>query len=160
MQHTSFDVWAYAEQRIRMPPIPEKPRRARWIPEGHSPCIILQRTLLGIWPYGPRQPALEWRCTGPRVSGEHATEATTPGADAQPRTSEPKGVDDSSTTNRPGPSQLQSVGREPDARGLCASLYRQERPEVVERARRQYRDRRRLVSGAGSHRRVDRHQLW
>src|SRR5262245_56145234 len=98
-QHTSFDVWAYAEQRIRMQSIPEKPRRTRRIPDGHSPCIILQRTLLGFWPYGPRQPALECQCTGPQLSGEHATEATTPGADAQPRTSEPKGVNDCSATN-------------------------------------------------------------
>ena len=39
---------------------------------------------------------------------------------------------DSATTNRSRPAQLQSVGRQPDARGLCASLHGQERAQMVE----------------------------
>jgi hypothetical protein len=44
--------------RITMPINAEKLRRLRRQPGSGNLCIILQRTLLGFWPYGARRDAL------------------------------------------------------------------------------------------------------
>jgi hypothetical protein len=52
MQHTSFDVYAYAKSRIKIPINAEKLGELRPNQECCVLCIILQRTLLGFSPYG------------------------------------------------------------------------------------------------------------
>ncbi len=159
MQHTSFDVYTYADRPIKIPDNASKRRPRRRNGDDGTPCILLQRTLPLFSARGLREGALSSPSKPPRISGIRARE--TPGEAGQAQHERAvKGGNDSATTDRPGSPQLQSVGREPDARGLCAALHRQERAKMVERARRQHRHRRGVVPGAGSDRRRYRHQLW
>src|SRR5260370_37245103 len=97
--------------------------------EPGSSCIFLQRTLLGFSPYADAGATLKsaapmhekkriasqgWKCWRRETARDFET------------------FHDSATTHRPRPAQLQSVGREPDARGLCAALHRQACAEMVE----------------------------
>src|SRR4051794_4463611 len=158
MQHTSFDVYTYADQPLKIPNYASQRRPRRRIEDDGTPCILLQRTLPLFSAHSLSEGALSSSCKPPRIGSTRAREAPR-GAGQVQHECAPKSGHDSATTNRPGSPQLQSVGREPDARGLCAALHCEECAKVVERTGRQHRHRCGVLPGARGDRRRDRHQL-
>ena len=159
MQHTSFDVYEYAECRIRMPDQCWKTSQtAADCGKSRSMHYFAAHT---AWFFAIRAATQRVSVLLRSTAKRRARSGRKSARQARPdrRESEPEGVNDSAAADRAGPPKLQPVGREPDARGLCAALHRQERAQMVERPGGQHRHRRGLVPRARSDRRLDRHQL-
>jgi hypothetical protein len=61
MQHTSFDVWAYVRQRIKIIEEQQELDEMRQTWAGSHRCVILRRTLLGFCSYIALQQRIEFR---------------------------------------------------------------------------------------------------
>jgi hypothetical protein len=101
MQHTSFDVYTYADRPIKIPDNALQRRPRRRIGDDGTPCILLQRTLPLFSARGLREGALSSSCKPPRIGGTRARE-TPQGAEHDQHERLAKGGNDSATTNRPG----------------------------------------------------------
>src|SRR4051812_12158186 len=102
MQHTSFNVYTYADRPIKIPSSASQRRPRRRIEDDGTPCILLQRTLPLFSAHGRREGALSWR--KPPPIGIRARE-TPPGAEPGRHERTAKGGYDSAATNRPGSPQ-------------------------------------------------------